>query len=56
MGLFSTKSEWEYKVVCGDELVLTTENKEEANKKVTELQFAGKHHVRIEKVKKVAAV
>ena len=32
--------------------MLTTASKEEANKKVTELQFAGRHHVRIDKGKK----
>jgi hypothetical protein len=52
MGWLSTKTEWEYAVVCGEEIVLTTEDKEQANKKVTELQFAGKHHVRINKSKK----
>jgi hypothetical protein len=52
MGWLSTKAEWEYSVMCGEEVVLTTESKEEANKKVSELQFAGKHHVRIDKRKK----
>ena len=52
MGLFATKAEWEYSVFCGEERVLTTASKEEANKKVTELQFAGKHHVRIDKSRK----
>lgn len=52
MGWLSTKAEWEYSVFCGEEVVLITESKEEANKKVTELQFAGKHHVRIDKSKK----
>ena len=52
MGWLSTKAEWEYSVFCGQECVLTTANKEDANKKVTELQFAGKHHVRIDKTKK----
>lgn len=52
MGWLSTKDKWEYAVVCGEEIVLTTESKEEANKKVTELQFAGKHHVHITKNKK----
>jgi hypothetical protein len=51
MGWLSTKTEWEYSVICGEEVVLITEDKEEANKKVTELQFAGKHHVRIDKSK-----
>ena len=52
MGWLSTKAEWEYSVFCGQECVLTTASKEDANKKVTELQFAGKHHVRIDKTKK----
>jgi hypothetical protein len=52
MGWLSTKTEWEYSVLCGEAVVLTTESKEAANKKVTELQFAGKHHVRIDKSKK----
>ncbi len=54
MGLFGGKH-WEYSVVIGDEVVLTTESKEEANRKVQELQFAGKHHVHIDRHEKDAA-
>jgi len=55
MGWLSTKAEWEYSVYCGEDCVLTTTSKEDANKKVTELQFAGKHHVHIDKSKKAEA-
>jgi hypothetical protein len=52
MGWLSTKEKWEYSVLCGEEVMLVTDSKDEANKKVTELQFAGKHHVRVDKSKK----